>query len=285
MRFAICNELFADWSIDETLGYVAALGYAGLELAPYTLAPVATALSRQQRLAVRASARAHGVALVGLHWLLAAPPGLHLTHPDAGVRAHTIRHMEGLIELAADLEAPLLVLGSPRQRSALPPYTPAQATEILGDGLRRLAGRAERAGVTLCLEPLPAAETDVVTTLEEAIAVVEAVGSAAVRLILDVKSMCAEGKPLADLITRGAPYTAHVHANDANRGGPGSGAVDFGPILAQLAAVGYDGWVSVEVFDMASGAQAIARQSLEYLRSCLPTSLVAPVSPAVGRQR
>src|SRR2546427_7909116 len=162
MRYAICNELFEGWAFADMLRFVAEVGYDGLELAPYTLAPVATDLSRDDRRALRAAARDHGVALVGLHWLLAGPPGLHLTHPDAAVRAQTLAYLEGLIGLAADLDAPILVLGSPRQRSAVPPHTPAQATTLLIEALIHLAGHARRTGVTLCVEPLPAPDTDVV---------------------------------------------------------------------------------------------------------------------------
>ncbi len=44
------------------------------------------------------------------------------------------------------------------------------------------------------------------------------------------------------------------------------GELRFEPILAALEQVGYDGWLSVEAFDFAPGAEAIARQSIEYLK-------------------
>jgi sugar phosphate isomerase/epimerase len=270
MRYAICNELFEGWAFGDVVSFVAETGYDGLELAPFTLAAQPTALSPDERRGLREKARAHGLALTGLHWLLAGPPGLHVTHPDRAVREHTLAYLEGLIDLGSDLEAPILVLGSPRQRSAVPPLSPAQATNLLVEGLGRLAPHAAQRGVTLCMEPLPAPDTDVVNTVEQAIDVIERVGHPAVRLILDVKSMCAEGQPLPALIARGAPYAAHFHANDRNLGGPGSGDVDFRPILAALADAGYAGWVSVEVFDFTAGARAIARDSLAYLRACAP---------------
>jgi sugar phosphate isomerase/epimerase len=86
------------------------------------------------------------------------------------------------------------------------------------------------------------------------------------RLMLDVKSMCAEPRPPAETIRQHGPLVVHFHANDANRRGPGMGDTDFRPIAAALRDVGYAGYVSVEVFDYQPDAETIARESLRYLR-------------------
>ena len=70
----------------------------------------------------------------------------------------------------------------------------------------------------------------------------------------------------ADVIRHSGGYVAHFHANDASRRGPGFGDTDFAPIADALADIGYDGYVSVEVFDFADEPEAIARNSLRYLR-------------------
>jgi sugar phosphate isomerase/epimerase len=78
--------------------------------------------------------------------------------------------------------------------------------------------------------------------------------------------MCAEAKPIAQVIRETWPHFAHFHANDQNLKGPGFGEVDYKPIAAALKEVGYQGFVSVEVFNFDEGAEAIATRSLEYLK-------------------
>ena len=48
-RYAICNETFQDWPHDRVCEFVAATGYTGLELAPFTFAPLITDVSAAQR--------------------------------------------------------------------------------------------------------------------------------------------------------------------------------------------------------------------------------------------
>jgi sugar phosphate isomerase/epimerase len=125
---------------------------------------------------------------------------------------------------------------------------------------------AEARGVVICLEALTPAETNFINTAAEAIEFVGELPSPNFKIILDVKAMCSEAKPIPQIIRESWPNFAHFHANDKNLKGPGFGAVDFGPIAAALKEVGYDGFVSVEVFKFDEGPEAIATKSLEYLK-------------------
>ena len=86
------------------------------------------------------------------------------------------------------------------------------------------------------------------------------------KIILDVKAMCSETKPIPQIIAESWPHFAYFHANDSNLKGPGFGDVDFQPIFRALKEVGYDGYASVEVFKFEEGAEAIATKSIAYLK-------------------
>jgi len=78
--------------------------------------------------------------------------------------------------------------------------------------------------------------------------------------------MSSESKPIPQIIHESWPHFAYFHANDKNLKGPGFGDVDFRPIAAALKEEGYDGYVSVEVFNFDEGPEVIATKSLEYLK-------------------
>ncbi len=271
MRFAICNELFGEQDFERTCATVAATGYDGIELAPFTLAPSIDQLSPAQRIALRRTAEDAGLEVVGLHWLLAKTEGLHLTSADAEVRARTTRYLEELARACADLGGTVLVFGSPGQRSLQPGTTPAQALDRASEVFERALPTIADAGVQLCIEPLSTAETDFITTCAMGAALVERLAHPAFGLHLDVKAMCSENEPVETLVRRHGADAFHFHANDANLRGPGSGDVDFAPIFAALRDTGYRGWVSVEVFDYSPDPETIATESLRYMQGVWDT--------------
>jgi sugar phosphate isomerase/epimerase len=268
MRYAICNETFEGWDHEHICRTVAGLGYQGLEIAPFTLAPRVTDLSSECRRDFRRKAEDHGLTLIGLHWLLARTEGLHLTSADPAVRRATATYLVELARFCHDLGGTVLVFGSPAQRRIPAGATRAQAADFAVDTFRQARAGIADQGVRLCLEPLSPPEADFLNTAAEAVALLDRIDHPAFVLHLDVKAMATEDEPAPDLIRRHAGRLGHFHANDPNRRGPGFGATDFIPICRALRESGYDGWVSVEVFDYSPGPETIARESIRYLRQC-----------------
>jgi sugar phosphate isomerase/epimerase len=266
MKFAICNEIYQGWKIEDTLAHAARLGYAGVEIAPFTLANSVNDISATERQRIRDLAARNKIAIVGLHWLLVKPEGLYLNHTDAGIRERTAKYFVDLVNCCADFGGTIMVVGSPKQRNILPGVAREQAWDWTVTTFRDAVKRAEDRGVTICFEPLSPAETDFINTAAEAIEFVKPFNSPAFKIIIDVKAMCSESKPIPQIIRESWPHFAHFHANDKNLKGPGFGDVDFKPIAATLGEVGYKGYVSVEVFKFEEGAEAIAGKSIEYLR-------------------
>lgn len=269
MQIAICNETFQDWAFEDICRFVAGRGYRGLEIAPFTLPQPAGEISAEDRQRYRDTADAYGLEIIGLHWLLAGTEGFYLTDPDQQVIARTVDYFGQLIDLCADLGGRLMVLGSPQQRNLLPGVSHQQAVNLAAALLKQLVPKLEERDVVIAVEPLGPEEGDFLNTAESAIELIEQIGSPNVRLHLDVKAMSTEDKSIPDIIRDSARHLHHFHANDPNRQGPGMGEVEFEPILQALKEVGYDDWLSVEVFDYTPGAETLAGDSIRYLHEVL----------------
>jgi sugar phosphate isomerase/epimerase len=265
-RYAICNETFGEWPLAKVCDFIASCGYEGIEIAPFTLGEVPPALSAMSRGDIRRTIARAGLDCVGLHWLLAKTEGFHVAHPDAEVRDATVGYLTELVRLCHDFGGRVLVFGSPKQRSLLPGVSLDQAHGFIREVFSRLLPVLETTDTVLAVEPLSPVETDVLTTAAETCGLLEAIGSPHVRLHLDVKAMASEEAVIPDIIRASAPWLEHFHANDTNLQGPGFGAVDFPPIFQALADVAYQGWVSVEVFDLAPGAERLARESIAFMK-------------------
>ncbi len=270
IRLGICNELFEGWEFERVCQTVKAIGFDGLEIAPFTLAPRITDLSPQRRRELRAMVENAGLKTIGLHWLLARTEGFYLTTPDVSVRRKTSEYLVALAEATRDLGGSLMVFGSPKQRDLLPGVSYDQAFDYAAEVFTGILPALDTCGVDFCLEPLAPSETNFLTTCEQADALIARVDHPRFKLHMDVKAQSSEtAGTVPELIARHAFDAGHFHAQDVNLRGPGMGQVDFKPIIKALVESGYDRWVSVEVFDFTPGAEETARQSVKTLRQAL----------------
>jgi sugar phosphate isomerase/epimerase len=266
MKFAICNEIFHGASIDQALSAAARIGYDAVEIAPFTLATSVTDIPPAERQRIRDVAARNRVAIAGIHWVLVKPEGLYINHPDTGIRRRTAQYFCDLVDFCADLGGGVMVVGSPKQRNIMPGISSEQALDWAAETFRDAVAEAEDRRVTICFEPLATAETNFINTAAQAMEFVARIPSPRFKIILDVKAMASESKPIPSIIREFWPHFAHFHANDPNLKGPGFGEMDFGPIASALKETGYTGYVSVEVFNFDDGTEVIAARSLEYLK-------------------
>lgn len=267
MKFAICNEIFQGWNLEDTFAFISKTGYDAVEIAPFTIAKRVTDVPKERRAEIKSLAQKHGIAISGIHWVLVQTEGLHLTHPDEAVRAATAKYFCDLVNFCGDLGGETIVVGSPKQRNLEQGVSFEQGWEWATAVFRDAVMLAEQRGVTICFEPLAPSETNFINTAEQAIQFVRQLHTPHFKIILDVKAMCSEEKSIPQIIEESWPNFAYFHANDRNLKGPGFGDVDFKPIAAALKRVGYKGYVSVEVFRFDEGAEMIASGSLKNLQN------------------
>ena len=269
MKLAVCNEFFEDWKIEDIFNYAAEIGCDGVEIAPFTLPESVTQISAKQRSDIRKAAEKAGVEIVGLHWLLASPPGLYLTHPDKATRDKTEDYIKALINFCGDLGGQVMIHGSPAQRNIQKGWDREECWKYAVDVFSNCTAEMQQNNVTYCIEALTGKETNILNSISEALKMVADVGHPNFQTMVDTKAAAAENKSHVDVIAEAGKAMRHVHVNDPNLRGPGFGDLQFASILRALKDRHYNGYVSVEVFDFTPDAQTIAARSIGYLKGIL----------------
>ena len=274
MKLSLCNEVIRELPFERQCVLAAQLGYAGLEVAPFTLGEEIWAAPATQRSAWRRALSDAGIAVSGLHWLLVSPAGLSITTPDKATWDRTVDILRRLIELCAEFGGAYLVHGSPEQRRIGDQPDPLAAAARGESAWAAIADDARKAGVVYCIEPLARPQADFVNTLSESTAIVQRIGNPALRTMVDtLAASLMEPEPVADALRRWLPtgMVRHIQLNDRNRRGPGQGEDRFGPVLQALKDCGYAGWVAMEPFDYYPDGPTCAARSIGYVRGLLET--------------
>ena len=207
----------------------------------------------------------------------------NIVEPDAAKTL--LKTAEEVLEMAAELGCPRLVVHpaelvdgkarKPMFRVSGEMWLTAQRT------LERLAELGERAGVTYCLENLNTAVDHPGVPLARAkdtLALVEAVGSPCVRMMLDLyHAQIGEGNLVA-LVERAGRAIGEVQVADVpGRREPGTGEVYYPAIARALQRIGYTGTVGLEAY--ASGDDY---ESLERFRAAFARGPTEGGGPATG---
>lgn len=271
MKLTLCSEVVRDLEFAKMCSFAASVGYDGLELAPITLSPEPHRLPEKKRAEARRIAEDNGIAITGLYCLMHAPAGLSITTGDRAARALTLEVIERLCDLCASLGGKYLVHGSSQYRHidpADPAGSHARGVEAFAHGAKCAAA----AGVTYLLEPQRQSRTNFINTVAEAIEVVDAIGSPWLKAMFDCCSASeAESEPLTVVLDRWVPKgkIGHLHANDANRRGPGQGDVRFADIVASLKRGGYTGTIGIEPFIYEPDGPTCAARAVGYMRGVM----------------
>jgi sugar phosphate isomerase/epimerase len=271
MKISVCNELFEGWPIEKVFEYAAQAGYDGVEIAPYTLADSVTEISPDRRKTIRRAAEKNGVEIVGLHWLLVKPEGLHISHPDEIIRIRTQEYIEALIHFCADIGGKILAHGSPHQRTIQGGWETKEAWNRARETFEVCSKTAQKRNVIYAIEPLTHTSTNFINTVEEALRFVKEIRHPNFKMVFNCRSASSQEKSITEALLHSiaSRYLCHIHINDENGKGPGFGETKFTPILRTLIKNGYKGYISVETLQFDPDPQTVASRSMGYLKGIL----------------
>lgn len=265
-KYALCNEIVQDFSWQEQCEIIGKAGYDGVEVASFTLVKDGVQeISAGRRKQMVSDMKNAGIVCAGLHWLYTPPPyGLHFTTPDSELRQKSINYLNQLIDFCGDLGGEIMVFGSPDQRGTTGGVTVKEATGYFADGLAQVADHAKDRNITILIESLPLSSTDVINTLEEAVAIVKKIGHPAISSMFDFHNTLDETEPWTDLIKKYYDNIKHIHVQNMDGTLIRTDAIpdNFIPVFQTLKDLNYKRWISLEVFDFSPGGKFIAKESM-----------------------
>jgi len=172
-------------------------------------------------------------------------------HEDEAVQRGGVAYLKHLVDAVAtmggELVAGPLYSAVGRQWQATPDQR-RRDLERCAKNLKEVARYAEGKGVTLAIEPLNRFETSFINLTEQAVELMRMVGSPNVKLMIDTFHGNIEEKSLGKAIETAGKDLVHLHANENDRGTPGSGHVAWAEIASALKKVKFSGSLSIESF-------------------------------------
>ncbi len=245
LRFDVnCSILFAELPLARRAGAAREAGFGGVEF--WWPWDAAVPSDGEADAFVRSVADA-GVELVALNFFAG-----DLAAGERGIVSHPARAAEFRENVAAVVEIAERTgcrrLNAPYGRR-LPGAGAAEQDAVAAENLALAARAAEQTGASVLIEAINSVDIPgfPVDSSARAAAVVEQVGAPNLGLLADLYHLAKMGEDVADTLSRHRESILHVQVADPpGRGAPGTGTLAVEPLLAQLAAGGYRGWVGLE---------------------------------------
>ncbi len=272
MDLAYNTNGFAHHRLDDILGILADLGYAGVALTPdvHHLDPFTSTPADVERVRRRLESLRLSIVIESGARFVLDPRRKHfpslLTSDGFPRRQDFYRR---LVDLAATLGATVVSIWSGRAEDDTPAGDAALAT--LAERLKPVLDHARARGITIALEPEPGMRVETLAEFTKLRTLVARDGRS-LQLTLDVGHLAAtETAPFERHVAAHADALANVQLDDSPVGVHehrffGDGAIDFPAIAAELNRIAWRGPLGVELSRHSHDAVATARRAVQVLR-------------------
>lgn len=195
------------------------------------------------------------------------PPEMKCTGPDVDT-TKLLRHADTVFQRARQTGIQAIVFGSGASRRIPDGFSKSKAEEQFVALLKQMAPLAQRAGITIVVEPLNHTACNFILSVPEADAIARACNHPNVRVLADFYHMIHDGQTPDDILRHGS-WLRHVHVAEQGQAAPGVRGEDFRPFLRALKHIGYTGPISIECKwgDIAAEAPTAMRVLREQITS------------------
>jgi fructoselysine 3-epimerase len=172
-----------------------------------------------------------------------------LCSPVEAIREDSINYLKEGIDTAAELGAPLVHVCPGH---SIHGQSKEDAMSRLCESIRDIAEYAAGQHIRVAIEPADKYETDLLTTCEASLKIVEELGYENLGVLLDNGHAHVVGESCIEAVAFLGSRLFHVHLDDNNglrdqHLVPGDGTFDFPPFIAALKQAGYEGFLGAEL--------------------------------------
>lgn len=256
MRLAFSTNAYLNHSFAAAAGRLAGIGYRGVEIMADVPHAWPAYLLPEQKQGIRDALAQNNLAISNINAFMmhaVDDPRQKYWHPswiepDPDYRQIRINHTKRALTLAKELGAACITTepGGPAEGR---PW--GECLKLFVEMLKPVVEHAEKEQVMLLVEPEPDL---LIETADQYLEFAAKISSPFLGLNFDIgHAFCVKDDPPAT-VRRLGKLIRHVHLEDiaATRVHhhliPGEGVIDFGATLSALKEVGYDGWVTVELY-------------------------------------
>lgn len=247
MKFSLCTAVYGMYDLHKIIDRAAELGFDAVELTAALHLPVES--TQEKRAEVKGWIRSAGIECSALHYIWDG--SVKLATSDKDEMAKAVTYLNKVIDVASDMEAPTVIVGSGgTTRSFEPGQDRKEVTKCMADVIRTCGDHAAEAGVVLAMEAINRYETNFLNTMKEATEFAQMVDHPNVKTMADTYHLNIEEVDPAEEIRKYGHMLANLHLADSNRQAPGEGHFDFPAVAQALKDIGFSKYCSFEVFGL-----------------------------------
>jgi sugar phosphate isomerase/epimerase len=256
MQLAFSTNAYLHHSFPDSVSRLAAIGYRGVEIMADVPHAWPAYLLPDQKQAIRDALSKNKLAISNINGFMMHAVNDHRQkywypswiEPDVNYRRVRIDHTKRVLSLAKELGARCITTepGGPVEGRSW-----SECLKLFIEMLKPVVEHAEKEQVLLLVEPEPDL---LIETADQYLEFASKIQSPFLGVNFDIgHSYCVKDDP-AETVRRLGKLIRHVHLEDIAPSRvhhhmiPGEGAIDFRSTLLALQEIGYDGWVTIELY-------------------------------------
>ena len=273
MKFAFSSNAFTNFSLIDSIKEISQVGYSGIEILcdiPHAYPPN---LNRDKIDEIKNTLNKNNLQISNLNafTLFALGDTYHPSWIETSEekREARINHTINCIDLAQQLGASNISIepGGPLLPSEN--ISVEQALSLFEQGIKKVLSHAEKKQIKILIEPEPGV---LLENSKQFLKFIEGFDSKYLRLNFDIGHFYCVNEEPSSLILQLKDHIEHFHMADIrNRVHyhliPGMGAIDFQNVFNAINKIGYNGFITVELYPYKENPVKAAKTSFEYLQS------------------